>query len=86
MKLIHAIKSAAASLGALAVLALSTPDCTADPGITDSTITLGMSAPFSGPNGAYGAEMKVGRVIVNSPSSQGAIGDIYNTKIGRAHV
>ena len=23
--------------------------------------------------------MKVGRVIVNSPSSQGAIGDIYNT-------
>lgn len=28
---------------------------------------------------AYGEEMKVGRVIVNSPSSQGAIGDIYNT-------
>lgn len=27
----------------------------------------------------YGREMKVGRVIVNSPSSQGAIGDIYNT-------
>lgn len=27
----------------------------------------------------YGKEMKVGRVIVNSPSSQGAIGDIYNT-------
>jgi len=27
----------------------------------------------------YGQEMKVGRVIVNSPSSQGAIGDIYNT-------
>lgn len=27
----------------------------------------------------YGAEMKVGRVIINSPSSQGAIGDIYNT-------
>jgi acetaldehyde dehydrogenase/alcohol dehydrogenase len=26
----------------------------------------------------YGEEMKVGRVIVNSPSSQGAIGDIYN--------
>ncbi len=26
----------------------------------------------------YGREMKVGRVIVNSPSSQGAIGDIYN--------
>lgn len=27
----------------------------------------------------YGTEMKVGRVIVNSPSSHGAIGDIYNT-------
>jgi acetaldehyde dehydrogenase/alcohol dehydrogenase len=27
----------------------------------------------------YGREMKVGRVIINSPSSQGAIGDIYNT-------
>ena len=27
----------------------------------------------------YGKEMKVGRVIANSPSSQGAIGDIYNT-------
>ena len=28
---------------------------------------------------AYGKKMKVGRVIINSPSSQGAIGDIYNT-------
>ena len=28
---------------------------------------------------AYGETMKVGRVISNSPSSQGAIGDIYNT-------
>ena len=27
----------------------------------------------------YGQMMKVGRVIANSPSSQGAIGDIYNT-------
>ncbi|NLG23780.1 MAG: aldehyde dehydrogenase family protein, partial [Clostridiales bacterium] len=27
----------------------------------------------------YSTEMKVGRVIANSPSSQGAIGDIYNT-------
>lgn len=27
----------------------------------------------------YGEAMKVGRVICNSPSSQGAIGDIYNT-------
>ena len=29
----------------------------------------------------YGKVMKVGRVISNSPSSQGAIGDIYNTNI-----
>lgn len=29
----------------------------------------------------YGNLMKVGRVIANSPSSQGAIGDIYNTNI-----
>lgn len=29
----------------------------------------------------YGEKMKVGRIIVNSPSSQGAIGDIYNTNI-----
>ncbi len=28
---------------------------------------------------AYGEAMRVGRVISNSPSSQGAIGDIYNT-------
>ncbi len=27
----------------------------------------------------YGVNMRVGRIIVNSPSSQGAIGDIYNT-------
>lgn len=27
----------------------------------------------------FGRAMKVGRIIVNSPSSQGAIGDIYNT-------
>lgn len=27
----------------------------------------------------FGKTMKVGRIIVNSPSSQGAIGDIYNT-------
>ena len=30
----------------------------ADPGVTDSTITLGMSAPLSGPNGAYGVDMR----------------------------
>ncbi|HNA66093.1 MAG TPA: ABC transporter substrate-binding protein [Rhodocyclaceae bacterium] len=75
MKLIHAIKSAAASLGALAVLSLSTPLCNADPGVTDSTITLGMSAPFSGPNGAYGAEMKEGALAYFSQlNAAGGIG------------
>ena len=29
----------------------------------------------------YGEEMQVGRIIINSPSSQGAIGDIYNTNM-----
>lgn len=32
--------------------------CWASPGITDTTITLGMSAPFSGPNAAYGEDMR----------------------------
>jgi ABC-type branched-subunit amino acid transport system substrate-binding protein len=32
--------------------------CWADPGISDNAITLGMSAPFSGPNGAYGEDMR----------------------------
>lgn len=30
----------------------------ASPGITDTTITIGMSSPFSGPNGAYGTAMR----------------------------
>jgi acetaldehyde dehydrogenase/alcohol dehydrogenase len=29
----------------------------------------------------YGEKMQVGRIIINSPSSQGAIGDIYNTNL-----
>ncbi|WP_291992404.1 ABC transporter substrate-binding protein [Candidatus Accumulibacter sp. ACC003] len=33
----------------------------ADPGLTDNSILIGMTAPFSGPNGAYGLDMK--RVI-----------------------
>ena len=32
----------------------------AETGVTDSHILLGMSSPFSGPNGAYGLEMKEG--------------------------
>ena len=30
----------------------------AEVGVTDTSITLGMSSPFSGPNGAYGQDMK----------------------------
>ena len=44
-------------LAAASAIALSTI-CWAEPGITDTTITLGMSAPFSGPNGAYGEDMR----------------------------
>lgn len=44
---------------------------------------LGHSAVIHSTNNdiiqAYGEAMRVGRVISNSPSSQGAIGDIYNT-------
>ncbi|OOB78254.1 MAG: bifunctional acetaldehyde-CoA/alcohol dehydrogenase [Epulopiscium sp. Nuni2H_MBin003] len=29
----------------------------------------------------YGKRLKTGRIIVNSPSSQGAIGDVYNTNV-----
>jgi ABC-type branched-subunit amino acid transport system substrate-binding protein len=43
-----------ATIGAIAFTTL----CWADPGVTDTTITLGMSAPFSGPNGAYGQDMR----------------------------
>jgi len=42
---------------ALALL-LSSPLFASDPGISDTSITLGMSSPFSGPNGAYGLEMR----------------------------
>lgn len=45
-------------LAALALFAFSAHAWAADPGISDSTITLGMSSPFSGPNGVYGQEMR----------------------------
>ena len=46
--------------GLLACCTLTGTAQAAEPGITDTTITLGMSSPFSGPNGAYGKEMKEG--------------------------
>ncbi|NML25492.1 ABC transporter substrate-binding protein [Zoogloea sp. G-4-1-14] len=54
------MKSLLVNLGAGMLFALGNPAMAADPGISDNTITLGMSAPFSGPNGAYGKEMKEG--------------------------
>jgi len=42
---------------AACAMALSTVSW-ANPGITDTSITIGMSAPFSGPNGAYGEDMR----------------------------
>ncbi|MBT9523088.1 MAG: ABC transporter substrate-binding protein, partial [Dechloromonas sp.] len=44
-------------LAAVGAIAFSTL-CWAEPGVTDTTITLGMSAPLSGPNGAYGLDMR----------------------------
>ncbi len=43
------------TVGAIAFSALG---WASEPGVTDSTITLGMSAPLSGPNGAYGIDMR----------------------------
>lgn len=44
----------------LSVLTLLAIDCRADPGISDSAIVLGMSAPFSGPSGSNGLDLKDG--------------------------
>ncbi len=41
-----------------ALLALGAAQAGAETGVTDSTITLGMSAPFTGPNGVYGMQMR----------------------------
>lgn len=45
-------------IAAVGLLALISWTAWADPGVTDNAITIGMSAPFSGPNGAYGEDMK----------------------------
>ncbi len=50
-----AILKRLALIGSLALSALS---CFAEPGVTDTSITIGMSGPMSGPNGAYGVEMR----------------------------
>jgi len=45
-------------LAAVGAIAFSTLGWAADPGLTDTAITIGMSAPLSGPNGAYGVDMR----------------------------
>lgn len=45
-------------LAAIGAMALAAFGASAEPGVTDSSVTIGMSAPFSGPNGAYGLDMK----------------------------
>lgn len=45
---------------ALAAGALLSLTANAEPGVTDTRIQLGMSAPFSGPNGSYGAALRTG--------------------------
>lgn len=44
-----------ATVGAIVFSALS---WAAEPGVSDTSITIGMSAPLSGPNGAYGLDMR----------------------------
>lgn len=45
-------------LATLALCLLAPLFAHGDPGITDNSITLGMSAPLSGPNGVYGQDMQ----------------------------
>jgi ABC-type branched-subunit amino acid transport system substrate-binding protein len=45
-------------LAACGALAFSALGSAADPGVTDTSITIGMSAPLSGPNAAYGLDMR----------------------------
>lgn len=46
------------SLVAAGLVAFLNWSAAAEPGVTDTSIAIGMSAPFSGPNGAYGQDMK----------------------------
>jgi branched-chain amino acid transport system substrate-binding protein len=40
----------------------------AEVGVTDNSILIGMTAPFSGPSGAYGLDMKM---VINAYLSAG---------------
>ena len=76
---IHSIKSLLAILCAGLLSAVAGMTRAADPGIGEGTITLGMSAPFSGPNGAYGKEMKEGAMAYFAQLN--AAGGIFGRKV-----
>ena len=40
----------------LCLAVLGATHALADPGVSDTSISIGMSAPFSGTNGAYGVD------------------------------
>lgn len=77
--LIHSIKSLIATVSTGLMFAAGGAAHGADPGIGEGTITLGMSAPFSGPNGAYGKEMKEGAMAYFAQLN--AAGGIHGRKV-----
>lgn len=60
-------------------IAFSALNCSADPGVSDSSITIGMSAPFSGPNGAYGLDMR--QTIQNYFDQVNKSGGVFGRKL-----
>ena len=48
-------------IAAVAVLGIARPGLAADPGITDSEITIGLFAPMSGPLAGFGLDRAAGR-------------------------
>jgi ABC-type branched-subunit amino acid transport system substrate-binding protein len=77
--LIHTLKSLIATLSVGLMFTVADSVQAADPGIGENTITLGMSAPFSGPNGAYGKEMKEGAMAYFAQLN--AAGGIHGRKV-----
>ena len=51
------LRTTASLIGCLFATLAGLP-AAAETGVTDTSILLGMSSPFSGPNGAYGQEMR----------------------------
>ena len=69
------IARARLALAASALLATLVGAVQADPGITPDTIHLGMSSPFSGPNGDYGIAMRSGVLAaLDEVNATGGIG------------